>query len=81
MNFNYKKIKSQDALELAKMMGLNDIHKSTKRMKFYSQNAVMPQDKSLMHSEVGIVRFAAYCITAYKTLKTTRKALGFLKKK
>ncbi|MBR2192995.1 MAG: hypothetical protein IJ910_06785 [Bacteroidaceae bacterium] len=50
-------------------------------MKFYSQNAVMPQDKSLMHSEVGIVRFAAYCITAYKTLKTTRKALGFLKKK
>ena len=81
MKFDYKKIKSQDALELAKYMVLDDIHKSTKRMKLYSQNAIMPQDKSLMHSEVGLVRFAAYCITAYKTLKTTRKALTFFKKK
>ena len=31
MKFDYKKIKSQDALELAKYMVLDDIHKSTKR--------------------------------------------------
>lgn len=43
--------------------------------------AFLPNDRSLLHSPVGTVRYASYAVTAYKTVRSVRRWIKFFRGK
>lgn len=42
-------------------------------------HAFLPNDRSLLHSPVGTVRYASYAVTAYKTVRSVRRWIKFFR--
>ena len=67
-----KKITSSESLDLQKMILLEEIRKSSKRLKSKAYGTVMPQNRQLMNSDIGIVKYAAWGISIYKAYQSIR---------
>lgn len=77
--FDYRKITSPEALALEKWKTQAELQECARQMRNSARLAVLPADRSLMHSEVGVVRLAAYGITAWKTFQTVRRFLTYFR--
>ncbi|MCR4612855.1 MAG: hypothetical protein K5778_02515 [Bacteroidaceae bacterium] len=78
---DYQSITCIEDLKREKRHTMNDIHRSSKRLRTRVQQTVFPEDTSLMQSPVGVVRYAAYGITAFKSYNAFVKLLRLLSAK
>ena len=74
-------INSVEGLQLEKLRTKGEIERSMDRLRKDAKRTVLPQDTSLMHSPLGVVRYAAYGITAYKTYNAITYLLKLLGRK
>ena len=77
---DYTKVTSIESLQLEKYKLRHELNKSAKRFKRSASYVLMPEDRSMLHSEWGWIRFLGYGITAYKTYQSVRKVLGLFRK-
>lgn len=78
---DYQSITCIEDLKREKRHTMSDIHRSSKRLRTRVQQTVFPEDTSLMQSPVGVVRYAAYGITAFKSYNAFVKLLRLLSAK
>ena len=78
---DYQSITCIEDLKREKRYTMKDIHRSSKRLRSRVQQTVFPEDTSLMQSPVGVVRYAAYGITAFKSYNAFVKLLRLLSAK
>ena len=78
---DYQSITCIEELKREKRHTLSDIHRSSKRLRNRVQETIFPEDTSLMQSPVGVVRYAAYGITAFKSYNAFVKLLRILSAK
>lgn len=78
---DYQSITCIEDLKREKRYTMSDIRRSSKRLRSRVQQTVFPEDTSLMQSPVGVVRYAAYGITAFKSYNAFVNLLRILSDK
>lgn len=77
----YRQIATLEELRRRKRLVHEEIAQSATRMKRTLDRAFLPADGSLVHSPVGVVRYASYAITAYKTVRSLSRWVKFFRGK
>lgn len=77
----YRQIATLEELRQQKRLVHERIAQSASSMKRTLDRAFLPADGSLVHSPVGVVRYASYAITAYKTVRSLHRWVKFLRTK
>jgi len=77
----YRQIATLEELKRRKRLVNEEIVQSASRMRRTLDRAFLPADASLVHSPVGVVRYASYALTAYKTLRSLRRWANFFRGK
>lgn len=78
---DYQNITCIEDLKREKRHVMTDIRHSSRRLRNRVQETIFPEDTSLMQSPVGVVRYAAYGITAFKSYNAFVKLLRILSAK
>ncbi len=72
---DYQSITCIEDIKREKHRVMADIRQSSHRLRISVQQTVFPEDTSLMQSPIGVVRYAAYGITAFKSYNAFVKLL------
>ena len=75
---DYRTITNLEDLKREKAQTLHAIGFTSKQMKQQMRHTVLPKDTSLIQSPIGMVRYAAYGITAYKSYNAFTQFLKLL---